>query len=290
MVYSAHTPFLEAAVYAKQRDPRIRICLYVPDLPNYMNLNADCSAIYDIAKSFDIRKMKTLMRTVDSFVLLTRHMQTALPVGHKPCLIAEGILPVQGITAPVSRPSGEYRDIVYTGKLNEKFGILHLLDAFRQIPDPRCRLVLCGRGDCDDAAAQAARTDPRILLTGQITPEEARSWQQNAAVLVNPRPNNEEYTKYSFPSKTIEYLMTSNPVAAFLLDGIPSLYKDFLCPIRDDVPPSQAIAQALQQTLDLSEAEQQEKYHAFGAYARETLRPDRLAERIIAMNFDNGDF
>ena len=37
-VYSVHTPFLQAAIKAKQKDKRIKICLIVPDLPEYMNL------------------------------------------------------------------------------------------------------------------------------------------------------------------------------------------------------------------------------------------------------------
>ena len=45
VVYSPHTPFLEAAVYAKRKDPRIKICLVVPDLPQYMNLNAKVSLL-----------------------------------------------------------------------------------------------------------------------------------------------------------------------------------------------------------------------------------------------------
>ena len=45
VVYSVHTPFLEAAIYAKKKDPRIKICLIVPDLPEYMNLSRKISLI-----------------------------------------------------------------------------------------------------------------------------------------------------------------------------------------------------------------------------------------------------
>ena len=39
LVYCPHTPFLEAATYAKNLKPKSKICLIVPDLPQYMNLN-----------------------------------------------------------------------------------------------------------------------------------------------------------------------------------------------------------------------------------------------------------
>ena len=54
IVYSVHTPLLNAAVYAKKKDPNIRICLIVPDLPQYMNLNIK-------KKVFCIRLARNLM-------------------------------------------------------------------------------------------------------------------------------------------------------------------------------------------------------------------------------------
>lgn len=52
---------------------------------------------------------------------------------------------------------------------------------------------------------------------------------KNADVLVNPRQNDDEYTKYSFPSKNIEYLMTGNAVMAYMLDGIPEIQIILYC-------------------------------------------------------------
>mgnify|MGYP003303651866 CR=1 FL=1 len=44
------------------------------------------------------------------------------------------------------------------------------------------------------------------IFTGKIDRSQVLALQRSATVLVNPRRNNEEYTKYSFPSKTMEYL------------------------------------------------------------------------------------
>jgi hypothetical protein len=74
LAYCTHTPFIEAAIYAKKKDPRIKVCLYVPDLPNYMNLSANRSWLYDVAKVYDVAVMTRLMKQVDSFVLLTEHV------------------------------------------------------------------------------------------------------------------------------------------------------------------------------------------------------------------------
>ena len=145
LVYCAHTPFLQAAEYAKKLDPRIRVCFYVPDLPNYMNLNANRSRLYDIAKSFDNRKMRRHMACVDSFVLLTEAMKNCLPVGDKPRAVIEGILERERLEQPTApREDDGLKYIVYTGKINEKFGIPGLVQGFSLLPDRDCRLVLCG--------------------------------------------------------------------------------------------------------------------------------------------------
>ena len=54
--------------------------------------------------------------------------------------------------------------------------------------------------------------------------EKANEILQQADVLVNPRQNDDEYTKYSFPSKNIEYLRPfakQNTSNAFILFGMP---------------------------------------------------------------------
>lgn len=233
VVYSPHTPFLEAAVHAKKKDPNIKICLIVPDLPQYMNLDAEISQIYKFGKKLDIIRFNRLNQQVDSYMLLTEHMKNPLNVGDRPYIVVEGIVDSDVFERNETQKKALIKDpelkyIVYTGKLNEKFGVKKLIEAFRTMPEPSYRLVLCGRGDLDSYIKDMCREDDRIVATGQVTPTEAHEWVLKADVLVNPRENNEEYTKYSFPSKNIEYLASGNPVVAHMLDGMPACYRDFV--------------------------------------------------------------
>ena len=67
---------------------------------------------------------------------------------------------------------------------------------------------------------------------------------------MNPRSNKEEYTKYSFPSKTMEYLATGRPVLMHKLKGIPDEYDKYIFYIGEDMAKSlQQIAQADPQML-----------------------------------------
>lgn len=235
LVYCPHTPFLDAAIYAKELKPKSKVCLIVPDLPQYMNLNESGRGLYDFFKKFDIRHMEQFIAKVDSFVLLTEPMKDVLRVGNRPYLVVEGIVDLDSFNVNAkSIVSDGIKRIVYTGKMNMKFGIKELVDSFMQIEDPDYRLILCGDGDARSYVEEKATIDTRIEYKGMVTALKAKEYIDMADVLVNPRPNNEEYTKYSFPSKNIEYLMTGKPVVAYMLDGMPKHYKDFLCEILSE--------------------------------------------------------
>ncbi len=284
VIYGAHTPFLDAAAYAKKKDPSLKVCLYVPDLPQYMNLNASKSLVYTLAKKFDIRKMYGLMRYVDSFVLLTEQMKDMLPIADKPYFVAEGVLSDESYgTNEIKRDDCEKR-VVYTGKLNEKFGVKALVDSFEYISDPDFRLILCGRGDCDRYAADASGRDGRIISLGQVSPDEAKQIQLGADVLVNPRPNVGEYTKYSFPSKTVEYLLTGKSVVSYMLDGMPGEYSNFIYEIKTEENPASVIARTITEAYRDSEENKIKKSRAFRAYAKTKLDAKKIAESIVSMN------
>ena len=275
IVYSPHTPFLEAAVYAKRRDPRIKIALVVPDLPQYMNLDVKVSLLYRLAKGLDIKRFHRLNRAVDAYMLLTEPMKDILRVGERPYIVVEGIVTDAELAEAEKKRAQHPKDpsvrtIAYTGKLNERFGVKQLVDEFLQFTEPAWRLVLCGNGELDAYIRDAAERDPRIQYQGQVTPDVAKAWMYRADVLVNPRPNNEEYTKYSFPSKTIEYLLTGNPVVAYKLDGMPEVYGEFITII----PQGDAVLSGVESLKDSL---------AFLEYADQNLVASCVIKRIVEM-------
>ena len=237
IVYSPHTPFLQAAVYAKKIDPSIHICLIVPDLPQFMNLNDKRSLIYDRLKKIDIDIFEKNSKFVDSFVLLTDPMKNMLNVGDRSYVVIEGVVNIQsGNSEDVNDDfqSTDNMTVVYTGTLNKKFGVVNLVEAFHNKKIKNARLKICGRGDSEEIIKSYAAKDERIIFLGQLPNSEAVKLQKRATVLVNPRQNNEEFTKYSFPSKNMEYLLTGRPVIAYKLDGIPDEYDNYFYYVEDD--------------------------------------------------------
>ncbi len=278
IVYSAHTPFLKAGVYAKKLFQGSRICYVVPDLPQYMNLSEHRSSVYDFFKKFDIKKMDKLSNAVDSFVILTEPMKDALNVGDRPYAVIEGIVESIG-EIDTTEKADTVKNIVYTGKMNAKFGIKELVDAFMRIENKDYRLVLCGDGDAREYVLEKSAIDNRIEYKGQVPHVEAKKWIARADVLVNPRPNNEEYTKYSFPSKNIEYLNSGNPVVAYLLDGMPREYGEFIFIVKNG-----DISSAIKSALDCEDYVK--RYENFVNYASQKLTSDKVADTILKMNFD----
>lgn len=226
IVYCPHTPFLEAAVYGKQLDQSIHIHMVVPDLPQYMNLCKKAHPVYDFFKKIDIRKMDKLIAQVDSFMLLTKYMAEKLNVGNRPYIVVEGI--TDGESIPDNKKIKNGKKVAYAGKLVEAFGAKRLIEAFELIDDPEASLHICGGGELKFYVEEMWKKDSRIHYYGVVSAEKANEILRDADVLVNPRQNDDEYTKYSFPSKNIEYLMTGNVVVAYMLDGMPDIYRNYI--------------------------------------------------------------
>jgi hypothetical protein len=91
----------------------------------------------------------------------------------------------------------------------------------------------------------------------------------------------EEYTRYSFPSKNIEYLLSGKPVVGYFLDGMPHVYQDFMCCIDPTLPAAEGIAAKLDEVLCSDSASLFEKNKHFFEYARQPLVADGIARSII---------
>ena len=102
-----------------------------------------------------------------------------------------------------------------------------------------------------------------------------------ATLLVNPRPTGEEYVKYSFPSKTMEYMSTGTPVLTTVLPGMPREYYPYVYLLEDET--ADGIAAKLREIFALTD----EALFQKGCAAREFVLKEknnvRQAGRILAM-------
>jgi glycosyltransferase involved in cell wall biosynthesis len=164
-------------------------------------------------------------------VLLTKQIADYLKID-KPWCVMEGICSSE--TQSIQFENQNNKVILYTGTLHEKFGIMNLIAAFKKIENINYELIICGVGDCENQIKNIASFDSKIEFLGKLPREQVLELQKKATVLVNPRQNNEEFTKYSFPSKTLEYLSAGKPLVAYKLNGIPDEYDPYICYVKDN--------------------------------------------------------
>ncbi len=231
-VYTISQPFMSAVSEIKRRYKNVHICAIIADLPDMANLSSKKSLMLNLFSKHKAKESYSLISCVDSFVLLTKHMADYMHIT-QPFCVMEGIATS---TKEFSSPDydNDNKTIFYAGTLHRKFGVLNLLEAFMQIEAEDYNLVLCGAGDSEDEIREAAKKDSRIKFYGQVSRKEVLELQTKATVLVNPRQNNEEFTRYSFPSKNLEYLSSGIPFIAYKLDGIPDEYDDYILYVNDN--------------------------------------------------------
>ena len=230
-VYTVSIPFLSALERLKNKYD-VEVCVIIADLPNMSNLSNKKNISRKISSKIFANKSYSLLSCVDYYVLLTKFMVDYLKI-KKPYCVVEGIATASNEFSTVNY-SNDIKKIFYAGTLHEKFGIFNLLEAFRLIDDPSYRLIICGVGDSEQKIKDMAQKDCRITYLGQLPRNEVLKLQAQATVLINPRQNNEEFTKYSFPSKNLEYLSSGVPFLAYKLDGIPDEYDNYILYIEDN--------------------------------------------------------
>lgn len=222
VVYAAHMPFLWAALACRLLTPGARVCLILPDFPEYMG---EGGWLYNLAKAIESRLFRFMARSIDCFVPLTATMAESMCLSEDQYVVVEGI--AGAASSEAGHPPADLRVFLYSGTLAGRYGILQLLEAFRKVRNPAARLWICGEGDSRQAIEEAAKIDNRIRFLGQISRDEVTRIQRDVSVLVNPRAPVGDFVKYSFPSKTIEYMMSGRPVLMYDLPGVPDEYHPY---------------------------------------------------------------
>ena len=221
---------MQYAVSAKQRHPNLKICLIVPDLPIYMN----CNKYYKLLgfQKKDIQIINSCLHSFDYAVVLAEPMIHQLQIEDKPYSVVEGIYSEVSINTNVRKLSS--KTIMYAGGIQTRYGVFDLVEAFHRIKSSEYRLILCGPCLEMEKLNLYLSKDDRIDYRGMLSTLEVRKLQKSVSLLVNPRHSTEEFTKYSFPSKTLEYMASGTPVLMSNLPSMPDEYKQYLYLFDDE--------------------------------------------------------
>ena len=254
-VYTISSTFMQAVSKIKRKKPDIKVCAIIADLPDMSSLSSNKSKLQKKFEKNMAAKSYRNLSCIDAYVLLTKYMADYMKI-NKPFCVVEGIAtPEEEFGRKLSEVSETRKVVMYTGTLHKRFGILNLVNAFQKIRDKDYRLVICGTGDSENEILEAAKRDNRIMFLGQLSRKDVLELEKKATVLVNPRQNNEEFTKYSFPSKVMEYLSSGVPVVAYRLDGVPAEYEKYLFYVEGDT--LDELANKLVEVCELSPADRE---------------------------------
>lgn len=223
-----------------------------------------------------------LIRHCTDYVVLTEAMNDRVNPNGKPYAVLEGHA---DISMEKNKPSLEIkrkpRICLYAGSIHEMYGIKRLVEGFQLAKVENTQLHIYGAGDYQQELQRIAAEDPSIVYGGLLMPSQVVAKEMEATLLVNPRPTDEEYVKYSFPSKTMEYMSTGTPVLTTMLPGLPKEYDSHVFFIREEN--AEGIAAALREVLNQSDA----ALFAKGCQAREFVLKERnnvvQAEKVLDM-------
>jgi len=196
------------------------VIMIVTDLPDYQ---------FDGGKTAE--KYNQLLDKADGYIFLTEQMNEKVNKQNKPYIVLEGHA---DYALPTIRQSEKYENdtgkkvVVYAGSIAKLYGIQNLVQGFILADIPNTELHIFGDGDYREELEEIAKTSDNVKYMGVRPNSEIVYAEQRASLLVNPRPSEPEYTKYSFPSKTMEYMVSGTPVLTTKLPGIPKEYYPYV--------------------------------------------------------------
>ena len=229
VVYALLKEQMAIALRAKKMYPDLKISIIILDLPRYMG----CNRYYKLF-GFQKQTINWIYKNInlfDAFVILSKYMLDDLGIEKKSYVVIEGIYTPPTVTSQPRKTN--YYTILYTGNMGARYGVDKLIAAFERIKENDFRLWIRGFGDKSRILSKI-EIDPRIQYIGPMEKSKLMDLQKEAHLLVNPVSSEQEFTRYFFPSKTMDYMASATPTLMCHLPCIPPEYDDYLFYFEDE--------------------------------------------------------
>lgn len=214
------------------------------------------------------------VKGLDGYIFLTEYMNKEINTSNKPYIVVEGISSDK-FTADNRMPEGK-NYVMYAGGIHEKFGVLKLAKAYAKLP-VKWPLHIYGSGP--DVDKIISMQNNNIKYMGVLGQEDIIKKEQGAKLLINPRPSDEEFTKFSFPSKTMEYMASGTAVLSTPLKGIPDEYRPYIFWFEDET--EGGMASKIQEILSMQDADLLNKGNQAREFVLENKNYIKQGERVL---------
>ena len=269
-VYSMRSAPMATACHIKKKIPQAKIYLIITDLPQFMDLGQN--RVKAALKKIDWKIIKKMQNEFNGFILYTEKMSEYLKLTSNQWILMEGsydILEHKNLIVKEKKKA-----IMYSGKLDEQYGIKMLLDAFMKLTDSDIELWLTGGGNAESYIKKCIEKDKRIKFWGFLpSRQDVLEKQAEASLLINMRLPSEPASGYCFPSKLFEYMATGTPVLSFDIAGSPREYLKYLFIVKEET--TEALSKAITDILNLNK----EYLKGRGIEAREFVMKEKNTKK-----------
>ena len=234
-----------AAIACKLK--KIKSVVIITDLPEFLVGNNKKA----------VRRYRELFDKFDGYVLLTEEMAVKLGYQDKPYVVIEGQVDSLEKREILEEKQYDKKIVMYAGIVRKLYGLKILVEGFIKADLPNYELHIYGNGDYADEIDEISKRNNNVKHFPSQPNATIVEKEKRAFLLVNPRPTNEEYTRYSFPSKNMEYMVSGTAVLTTDLPGMPGEYKQYVSLIEDET--EEGVCTAFKQITKLNETEIIEK-------------------------------
>ena len=213
----------------KKKFKNFTIVSFVPDLPefSYPIWGKKHKFLFYLWKIFNKSKLK-IKSLPDAYICFAKTQMELLE--KKPFMELNGIIDLDYIdsVSPYSNLLNccDKKIFLYAGTINDDYGIKELINGFIKFNNPNYELHFYGTGNYVDELNKC--TSNGVLYKGAVGAREIISLEKSAFMLINPRPPKADYSKYSFPSKILEYMCTKTPILTTSLVTLNKSYQNLM--------------------------------------------------------------
>ncbi len=234
---------------------KIPIVGIVTDVPGHRSSAYEKRSVIGrlISKMTDARLVSSA-NNYDGYLLLAEAMNAVVNKKNRPYIVLEGHAD-RNMAENQNRLENKNspKVLLYAGTLHKQYGIKMLVEAFEQLQNVEWELHIYGKGDYADDLEKIISNNASIKFFGDRDNQYIISKEIEASLLVNPRPTDSDFVKYSFPSKIMEYMSSGTALVTTNLPSMPEEYKKYVYVFEEETV--NGFKRKLEELFSLSEKE-----------------------------------
>ena len=274
LMYSIYGPVAQNVVKLCKKYNR-KCVAFVPDLPEHMYMAK--KGFEKFISRFYVKGVKKIQGEFCGYVYLTEAMSERISAT-KPYMVVEGLADEDLFNGKIEEKE-ETPVIMYAGAVSKTFGIDKMIEGFRKA-DINAGLHIYGSGDYVEELERTCLKDERIKYMGRVSHSEILQKERQADLLLNLRNPVDDFTKYSFPSKTMEYMASGTPLLTTRLAGIPEEYFKYCYSVDDNNVDT--VKNELERIFSLSPTERKELGEQAKSFIKNNKTGEIQAKRVLS--------